>query len=43
MGDEAEVLLHIMVEARRYTSGKIHTDVSESKHNPVEADLRKVL
>lgn len=41
MGDEAEVLLRIMVEARRHLSAKIHTDVSEGK--PVEADLYKVL
>lgn len=41
MGDEAEVLLHIMVEAGRYSSGKIHTDVSEGKHNPLEADFYK--
>lgn len=43
MGDEAEGLLHITVEARRFPSGKNHTDVSEGNHNPVETDLYKVL
>lgn len=43
MGDEAEVVLHIMVEARSYLCGKIHTDVAERKHNPVEGVLRSVL
>lgn len=32
-----------MAEARRHPSGKTHTDVSEGKHNNVEADLNKML
>lgn len=43
MGDEADVCLHIMVDARSYLCGKIHIDDAEHKHSPVEAVLHSVL